>query len=139
MKNILIVLLFVGSFGEAEVLHPTVVATIPHVTLSVSKPIQRPNTSLPISKPIQRPTKVIVQENYYNTEYVSDCTAYINTISQKDAEIIALKAEIHALKDKEQKKLQKELSDSYEKAVDKFDTQKSSVKTTNSIIISNKP
>jgi len=139
MKNILVLVLFLGSLGRADVLHPAVVATIPHVTLPVSKPIQRPNPSLPISKPIQRPTRVIVQENYYNTEYISDCTAYINTISQKDAEIIALKAELHALKDKEQKKLQKELADSYEKAVDKFDTQKSSVKTTNSIIISNKP
>jgi hypothetical protein len=126
MKNILVLLLFLSSLGIAEVLHSSVVATIPIVTL-------------PITKPIQRPTKVIIQENHYNTEYTSNCTAYITIIAQKDAEIVALKAELHTLKDKEQKKLQKELSDSYDKAVDKFDTQKSSVKTTNSIIISNKP
>lgn len=126
MKNILIMVLFLSGFTVAEVLHPTVVATVPHVTL-------------PIAKPLHPPARVVVQENYHNTSYVSDCTAYINTISQKDTQIIALKAELLRLKDKEQKKLQKELADSYDKAVDKFDTQKSSVKTSNSIIISDKP
>lgn len=94
--------------------------------------------TLPVQKikQISRPT--MVQETYV-TPYVSDCKQYTDQLIQKDAEIAALKSELSVYQNKAQQKLQKELKTSYDTALEKFDSEPSSIKTTNSVTISEDP
>ena len=101
-----------------------------------------PVTTLPIRPvrpvhPIVRPT-VVYQDNYYNTEY-NNCTQYMETITQKDEEILALKVELEALKRKEQERLQETLKADHEAQMKAYEMRKSSVKSKNSIQISTDP
>ena len=102
----------------------------------------KPVTTLPIHPvrpvhPIVRPT-VVYQDNYYNTEY-NNCTQYMETITQKDEEILALKAELEALQRKEQQRLQETLKADHDAQIKAYETRKSSVKSKNSIQISTDP
>jgi len=105
--------------------------------------VTTPDNSLPVTLPIRpvrpvhpivRPT-VVYQDNYYNTEY-NNCTQYMETITKKDEEILALKAQLQALKSKEQQHLQETLKTEHEAKMKAYEARKSSVKSNNSIQIS---
>jgi len=118
--------LCVDAFGDGIIKE---IEKVPNVTLSIVKPI-RPVHS------IVRPV-VIYQDNYNHTEY-NNCTQYMETITQKDEEILALKSELNALKSKENRKMSKALKKSYDAELEKFDDRKSGIKTKNSIIVEKK-
>ncbi len=69
------------------------------------------------------------------------CQQYIDIIKEKDAEIKALSKELDSLRVEQQLQLQKYLKKKHDKEMEKFDEKRSSssIKETNSIIISDKP
>lgn len=80
------------------------------------------------TRPVVVPPVIQYGEHYNTTVYTtpeSTCTEYINTIKEKDAQIEVLKKEIAALKDGEQKKLQKSLKEEYERQLKEFDERRS--------------
>ena len=110
-------------------------------------PEEDPEISLPIEKPIRpihhvRPvinTGIVYQDNYYNENYQTGCDEYLKIIAQKDETILALKQEIEALKRKEHQQLQQSLKAQYDAKMKKLEKSKSSIKTNNSITISEEP
>lgn len=69
------------------------------------------------------------------------CKKYIDIIKAKDAQIKILSEEVASLRAEQQLQLQKYLKKKHDKEMQKFDQKRSSssVKKTNSIIISDKP
>jgi len=136
MKNILIIFIFLSVSISADVVMKAPVKT-PEVSLPIEKPIRpiRPDNSV---RPIVN-TGIVYQDNYYNDNYVSNCQQYIDTLTRKDEEILALKLELEKLKNKEQKKLSKSLQQSYEAELEAFENRKSSIKTKSSVTITNEP
>ncbi len=118
--------------------------------LSMSLPINTSEATLPVEKPIRpiRPiypvlpivnTGVVHQDNHYTTNYTSNCQQYIDTLIQKDEEILALKNELQKLQNQEQKKFSKTLKKSYDEELKAFENRKSSIKTKSSVTISSEP
>jgi len=136
MKNIILSLLFLSVSIFAEV---TMHKALPKRPI-VEHPIERPER--PINRPVIRPvvnTGLVYQDNYYNSNYSSNCEQCYSQLQQKDAEIAKLKSELAVLQNKEQAKLQKELKSSYEAELEKFENRKSSIKSHNSVTITDKP
>jgi len=137
MKNIILSIIFLSVSIFAEVtMHKTV-----HHRPIIEHPIERPDRPFHPVRPVYPVvrTGVVYQDNYYNTNYSSNCEQYITQLQEKDAVIAQLRSEVAALKAKEQAKLQKELKTSYDAKLQKFENRKSSIKSHNSVIITDKP
>ena len=99
----------------------------------------------PVHLPIVRPLPVVVnpgvvyQDNYYNTSVVNSCQQYVEQIAALQDEIVALKSQVALLESQAQQKLQQSLKTSYEAELKKFENRKSSTKSHNSVIITEKP
>ena len=113
----------------------------------MKKPTPRP--SLPVEKPdrpIVRPPHVpvvvnpgiVYQENYYTTNVVNSCQKYMDEIDALNAYIDQIEKELAALKQKEYARLQKDLKKKHQKEIEAFDNRKSTVKSKNSIEITDK-
>ncbi len=140
MKNIILAVIFLSVSVLAEVYmhkaepkHPI----IEHPIERPEHPIRRPIRAAAI--PVVVNPGLVYQDNYYNTNYASNCEQCMMQLSQKDAEIAKLRSELAALQSKKQAKLQKELKSSYEAELKKFENRKSSIKSHNSVIITDKP
>jgi predicted RNase H-like nuclease (RuvC/YqgF family) len=116
------------------------------VTMHQRPPIP-PNPVHPIEpeRPVDKPVVVrpyvdtaFVDNRVINNTYES-CEKYKELIDELNAYIDQLEKEIAELKEKEYARLRKELKEKHEKEVKKFDERKSSIKTKNSIIISDQP
>jgi len=95
----------------------------------------------PVESPvIIRPVvdTAFVDNRVINNTYES-CERYKELINELNAYIDQLEKEIAELKEKEYARLRKALKEKHEKEVKAFDERKSSVKTKNSIIISDQP
>ncbi|NOR55253.1 MAG: hypothetical protein GQ531_03510 [Sulfurovum sp.] len=138
MKNIILAILFLSVSVFAEVIMRKAVPKHP----IIEQPIERPDR--PINRPV-RPVPAVInpgiiyRNNYYNPSYVTNCEQYISQLREKDEEIAKLRSELAVLRSGEQAKRQKKLTSSYEAELKKFDNRKSSIKSTNSVIISDKP
>lgn len=106
----------------------------PEFSLSIEKPIRPVHPVRPIVN-----TGVVYQDNYYTESYNTDCGGYLEIIAKKDAIILSLQKELHALKSKEQKQLQQTLKAQYDEEMKKFEKSQNSIKTKNSITISKEP
>ena len=115
--------------------------------VTMKKTISRP--SLPVEKPehpIVRPPHapvvvnpgIVYQDNYYNTNVVNSCQSYIEEIDELNAYIDQIEKELAALKQKEYARLQKDLKQKHQKEIEAFDNRKSTVKSKNSIEITDK-
>ena len=115
--------------------------------VTMKKTISRP--SLPIEKPdrpIVRPPHVpvtvnpgiVYQDNYYTTNVVNSCQSYMDEIDELNAYIDQIEKELAELKQKEYARLQKDLKQKHQKEIEAFDNRKSTVKSRNSIEITDK-
>jgi len=115
--------------------------------MTMKKTISRP--SLPVEKPdhpIVRPPHVpvvvnpgiVYQDNYYTTNVVSSCQSYMDEIDELNAYIDQIEKELAELKQKEYARLQKDLKQKHQKEIEAFDNRKSTVKSKNSIEITDK-
>ena len=134
MKNIILAVVFLSVSIFAEVIMRKAPVKLPEI----EQPIEKP-------EPPVRPVPVVInpgiiyQDNYYNPPYATNCDQFISQLREKDAEIAKLRSELAALQSQEQAKLQKELKSSYEAELQKFENRKSSIKSQNSVIITDKP
>ena len=123
-------------------------ATTLFAEVTMHKSIPRP-VILPIEEPehpIVRPphirpivnTGIVYQDNYYNTNNVNSCQQYIDQVATLNQKINTLQREVDRLQSKEDARLQKTLQEKNKKELEAFDNRKSSVKTTNSIEITDK-
>ena len=131
MKNILIIFLLLFVSISADVVMKKAEKEKPEISLPIEKPIR------PI-RPIVN-TGIVYQDNYYNEHYTSNCQQYIDTLAQKDEEILVLRSELKKLKNKEQMQRSEVLKKSYEAELKAFDNRKSSIKTKSSVTISKEP
>jgi hypothetical protein len=102
----------------------------------------------PIERPPLRPVVpitvnpgVVYQDNYYNYNYNRievNCRQYADLLREKDRKIEKLTKEVLRLQSQADKRLQKELRAQHQKELQEFDNRKSTVKTTNSIEITDK-
>jgi len=134
MKNILMIFVLLSMVLFSDVTMKKAEKEKPEISLPIEKPIRPIHPIRPIIN-----TGIVYQDNYYNDNYISSCQQYIDILVQKDEEILALKIELEKLQNKEQQKLSKSLKKSYEEELDAFDNRKSSIKTKNSVTISNEP
>ena len=89
-----------------------------------------------------RPNDYVYDNAYgYAVPAGAACQQYIDIIKEKDAEIKSLSKELDSLRAEQQLQLQKYLKKKHDKEMEKFDEKRSSssIKETNSIIISDKP
>ena len=101
--------------------------------------VKHPTILRPRYRP-RRPVLVPVlmnQDNHYYTTVENNCDKFIDMINEKDAEILKLTKKLNRLEAKEAKQMRKALKKKYDEEMEKFDNRKSSIKTTNSISISN--
>ena len=129
MKNILLSVMIMNTFGFAEI---------------VAKPSKRTRPSAPVSKPmIKNAIKNRASQNngtYYNGIYHDGNESTHNKeISEKNKKIEALENELNATRRAEHQALQKKNKADYDKEMKEFDNRKSSIQTENIIIISDKP
>jgi predicted RNase H-like nuclease (RuvC/YqgF family) len=104
------------------------------------RPVDPIEPERPVDRPIVRPyvDTAFVDNRVINNHYES-CGKYKESIDELNAYIDQLEKEIAELKEKEYARMRKELKAKHEREVKKFDERKSSVKSKNSIIISDKP
>jgi len=104
------------------------------------RPVHPIEPERPIERPIVRPyvDTAFVDNRVINNNYES-CDKYKDMIDELNAYIDQLEAEIAELKEKEYARLRKELKEKNEKELKAFDKRKSSIKTKNSITITDKP
>ncbi|BAF73194.1 hypothetical protein [Sulfurovum sp. NBC37-1] len=136
MKAFLFLLLLVGSMTIVS--HADVTAhKRPLIPLRPVHPIE---PERPIERPIVRPyvDTAFVDNRVINNNYES-CDKYKEMIDELNAYIDQLEKEIAELKEKEYVHLRKELKEKNEKELKAFDKRKSSIKTKNSITITDKP
>lgn len=138
MKKVLIIVVLCTNYICADVAMQKTVQMKPKIIPPVTLPIEKPLRPIHPVRPIVN-TGVVYQDNYYNTNYSSNCQQYIDTLAQKDEEIFALKSELDKLKNKEQEKLSQSLKKSYEAELEAFDNRRSSGATKSSAIISSEP
>lgn len=127
-----IILSTVLLFGEPI----TATKTLSRPALPIEKP-ERPIVRPPLVRPVVN-TGVVYQDNYYNTNVENNCQQYRDQLIEKDNEITALQKEIDRLKAIESKHLQDSLKAQHKKEMNDFDNRKSSVKSKNSISITDK-
>ena len=131
MKKIILIFIFLSINISADVVMQKAEKKKPEISLPIEKPIR------PVRPVIN--TGVVYQDNYYNETYTTNCNQYLEIIAQKDETIMALQKEIHALKSKEQQKLQQNLKTQYDAEMKKFENRSSSINTKNSAVISDRP
>ena len=102
-------------------------------------PIVRPPLNRPIVRPAIVAPVVVYEDNYYTNNTANSCEQYITQIEEMNRDIVSLKVEIERLKEIEAKHLQKSLKTQHEKEMLEFDNRQNSVKSKNSINITNKP
>ena len=138
MRKVLIIAIVYTSYICADVAMQKTVQIKPKIIPPRILPIERLLRPIHPVRPIVN-TGVVYQDNYYNTNYTSSCQQYIDTLAQKDEEILALQNELEKLKNKEQEKLSQSLKKSYEAELEAFDSRRSSGVTKSSAIISSEP
>jgi FKBP-type peptidyl-prolyl cis-trans isomerase len=123
MKNILLTFILFGTSCFAE------------FTAKPSRP------SKPITKPITKPSfdRLSRDDYVYNPYYNDEEIAQEKALKTEKAKMEALEKELNATRRAEQKVLQKKNKAEYDKAMKKFDNRKSTIKTENSIVISDEP
>ena len=106
------------------------------VILPIEKPthpIARPPHALPIVN-----TGVVYQDNYYNNNNVNTCQQYVDQVATLNQKISTLQREVDRLQAKEDARLQQTLQEKNRQELEKFDNRKSTLKTKNSIEITDK-
>ena len=136
MKILIATFLFLSTVVLADVTMKKSESDRPDVTLPIEPPL-RPIR--PVVRPVFVQPAVVYQDNYYNTNYASNCEQYITLLNQKDDEIAALRAELSALQNKEQSKLQKKLQKEYNEGLKEFENRHSDSTPKSRAIISNEP
>jgi len=119
-----------GTFSYADVImHKKIPKPVPPVyPIIPDKPINRPIGARPVVN-----TGIVYQDNYYNT--VESCHEYKKQIDELNTYIDGLEAELSALKEKAYAQMREKLKKKNDAELKKFENRKSSVKTTNSIKI----
>ena len=130
---LLILITFYTSTLFADV---TMKKTIPRPSLPVEKP-DRPIVRPP-HVPVAINPGIVYQDNYYTTNVVNSCQNYMDEIDELNAYIDQIEKELAALKQKEYARLQKDLKQKHQKEIEAFDNRKSTVKSKNSIEITDK-
>ena len=104
------------------------------------RPVHPIEPEHPIVRPVVRPyvDTAFVDNRVINNNYES-CDKYKDMIDELNAYIDQLEAQINELKEKEYARLRKNLKEKNEKELKAFDKRKSSIKTKNSITITEKP
>ena len=104
------------------------------------RPVHPLEPERPIDRPIVRPyvDTAFVDNRIINNNYES-CDKYKDLIDELNAYIDQLEQEIAELKEKEYGRLREDLKKKHDKEVEAFDKRKSSIKTKNSIRITDKP
>ena len=106
------------------------------------RPVIPPRPVHPIApdRPVVRPyvDTAFVDNRVINNTYES-CEKYKETIDELNAYIDRLEQEIAELKEKEYARLREDLKKKHDKEVEAFDKRKSSIRTKNSIEITDKP
>ena len=94
----------------------------------------------PVDRPIVRPyvDTAFVDNRVINTTYES-CDKYKDLIDELNAYIDSLEQQIAAFKEREFARMRKKLKEKNDKELKAFDERKSSIKTKNSITITDKP
>jgi hypothetical protein len=134
MKHLFIALLFLITSMIADVVMKKVEKEKEETILPIEKPLRPIHPIRPIVN-----TGIVYQDNYYNTNYTSNCQQYIDALIQKDEEILVLRRELEKLQNKEQRQLSKSLQKSYETELEAFENRKSSIKIKSSVTISDEP
>jgi hypothetical protein len=134
MKHLFIALLFLITSMIADVVMKKVEKEKEETILPIEKPLHPIHPIRPIVN-----TGIVYQDNYYNTNYTSNCQQYIDALIQKDEEILVLRRELEKLQNKEQRQLSKSLQKSYETELEAFENRKSSIKIKSSVTISDEP
>ncbi len=94
----------------------------------------------PIQKPHPKPPYYLPNiNNGIIVETHTDCSQYVTLLKEKDAYINSLLRELAVLRKEHQERLSERLRKAHEAELKKFDERQHSVKTHNSIIITNKP
>jgi len=128
---LLLIVLLLGTFSHADVImHKKKSKPVPVHPIIPERPIHKPGGIRPIVN-----TGIVYQDNYYNTNVVSNCQSYEKHIDELNAYIDTLEAEISALKEKEHARLREKLKKENDAELKKFENRKSSVKTKNHIEI----
>ena len=104
------------------------------------RPVHPIEPERPIERPVVRPyvDTAFVDNRIINNTYES-CDKYKELIDELNAYIDQLEKEIAELKEKEYARLREDLKKKHDKEVEAFDKRKSSIKTKNSIRITDKP
>ncbi len=104
------------------------------------RPVHPIEPERPIDRPIVRPyvDTAFVDNRVINNNYES-CEKYKEMIDELNAYIDQLEKEIAELKEKEYARMRDKLKKENETELKKFENRKSSVKSKNSIIISDQP
>ncbi|WP_294953307.1 hypothetical protein [Sulfurovum sp.] len=94
----------------------------------------------PVDRPIVRPyvDTAFVDNRVINNTYES-CDKYKDLIDELNAYIDSLEQQIAAFKEREFARMRKKLKEKNDKELKAFDERKSSIKTKNSITITDKP
>ncbi|MCF6244806.1 MAG: hypothetical protein L3J43_07185 [Sulfurovum sp.] len=137
MKIILLTIFILTTFSFSDVTMKRGVTT--QLSIEELKEIEalKNRHTRPTIRHITAP--VIIQDNYYHTNQVSNCDRYLDIIAQKDKEIARLKNELYPLRAKEQARLSKVLKAKDAAELEKFENRKSSVPSKNNITISKEP
>jgi len=136
MKTLFFVIVIIGglsSFSFADI-------SMHKRPLLPPRPVHPIEPERPIDRPIVRPyvDTAFVDNRVINNNYES-CEKYKELIDELNTYIDQLEKEIDELKEKEYARMRKDLKAKHEKEMKKFDERKSSVKSKNSIIISDQP
>ena len=103
-------------------------------------PIEKPDRPIFVRPPV-RPivnTGIVYQDNYYNDNVGNSCQSYMDQIATLNEKISTLQLEVDRLQSKENVRLQTTLQEKNRQELEAFDNRKSTVKTTNSIEITDK-
>ena len=104
----------------------------------------KPKPVHPIVRPRPQPVRPVVvpvlmhQDNNYYTTVETNCDKFIDIINEKDAEILTLTKALNKLKAEADRQMQETLKKKHHEEMEAFNNRKSSVKTTNSISITEK-
>ena len=135
--RLVLILLFTFFYASTLFSEVTMHKGIPRpVILPIEEP-EHPIVRPPHIRPIVN-TGIVYQDNYYNTNNVNSCQQYIDQIATLNQKINTLHREVDRLQAKENARLQKILQEKSKKELEAFDNRKSTVKTTNSIEITDK-
>jgi len=137
MKLLIIAIFLLGQF---DLFAEPIIATKTYPRFSdpvvlPEHPIHRPVRPV---VPITINPGVVYQDNYYNHNVVNSCQSYMDQITKLNQEIADLKREVERLRAIEAAHLQKKLKAEHQKDMNAFENRKSSIKSKNSIKITDK-